>query len=68
MIIMKEKQDININAPNGTIIILGSSENIEVARQLETLANQNNILTEQLKAKDELIKSLDHKLKELESK
>lgn len=65
---MKEKQDININAPNGTIIILGSSENIEVARQLETLANQNNILTEQLKAKDELIKSLDHKLKELESK
>lgn len=65
---MKEKQDININAPNGTIIILGDNQDIEIAKQIETLTKQNTILTEQLKSKDELIQSLDRKLKELESK
>lgn len=65
---MKEKQDININAPNGTIIILGDNQDIETAKQIETLTKKISDLTEQLKIKDEVIQSLDRKLKEYESK
>lgn len=65
---MKEKQDININAPNGTIIILGDNQDVAIAKQIETLSKQVNILTEQLKTKDDLIQSLDRKLKEYEKK
>ena len=60
------KKHININAPIHGTLIIGDNNEPELARQIETLAKEKDILLTQLKQKDELIHQLDLKLKELE--
>lgn len=62
-----KKPHIYINAPvNGTLIIVDGEKSKDTAIQLAELTRECNFLKEQIKAKDNIIKKLDEKLKELE--